>query len=264
MDKLYGEKTSGLEWGPFRASIASSRLIATGQFRELPDPIAKRSYEFSDYDSYGGATYSKTAAAMSTLQHAVGSEKFFAALHAYGMEMGFKHPTEADLVRILERELGQELDWFLGPALHETGAADLRVHDISCRLKRASRGVFGRGGHRKVADPEPEADAPYRCEVVVANLGAVPVPVDVEIVFADDHRVIKRWDDRGDGPRWHRFEVENPEPVSEVTIDPKNLVTLDDGGVNRSLRVEPASEAIDRASAHGQFWTQSAMQVLGL
>ncbi len=264
MDKLYGEETSGLEWGPFRSSIAASRLIATGQFRDLPDPIARRSYEFSDYDSYGGATYSKTAAAMYTLQNAVGSEKFFAALHAYGMEMGFKHPTEADLVRILERELGQELDWFLGPALHETGAADLRVHDISCRLKRASRGVFGRGGHRKVADPEPAPDAPYRCEVVVTNHGAVPVPVDVEIVFADGERVIKRWDDRGDGPRWHRFEVENPEPVSEVTIDPKRRVTLDDGGVNRSLRVEPANEAIDRASAHGQFWTQSAMQVLGL
>ncbi len=264
MDRLYGEETSGVDWGPFRGPMAASRLILAGQFRDLPDRIAQRSFEFGDFRSYGAGTYSKTAAAMSTLQHAVGSDKFFAALHAYGMEMGFKHPTEADLVRILERELGQDLDWFLGPALHEIGAADLRVRDISCRLKRPSRGVFGRGGHRKVVDAEPAPDAHYDCEVMVENLGTVPVPVDVEMVLGDGRRLIKRWDDRGGGPRWHRFEIEDREPVVEVVIDPRNRVTLDDGGINRSLRVEPESEAVDRAAAHGQFWTQTAMQVLGL
>ena len=264
MDRMYGEETSGVDWGPVRANMAASRLVTTGQFRDLPDAIAQRSFEFCDFRSYGGATYSKTAAAMSTLQHAVGSDKFFAALRAYGMEMGFKHPTEADLVRILERELGQDVEWFLGPALHRTGAADLRVRDISCRLKRASRGVFGRGGHRKVVDADPPPDAPYRCEVLVENLGTVPVPVDVQMTFDDGRSVVKRWDDRGQGPRWHRFEIEDPQPVVEVTIDPKDRVTLDDGGLQRSLRVRPESEAVDRAAAQAQFWTQSAMQVLGL
>jgi hypothetical protein len=178
--------------------------------------------------------------------------------------MGFKHPTEADLVRILERETGQKLDWFLGPALHGTGAADLRVRDISCRRKRASRGVFGHGAKRKVVDAEPEEGAPHRCDVLVENVGVVPVPVDVEIAFADGRRILKRWDDHGQGPRWHRFEIEDPQPVVEVVIDPKNRVNLDDGGIYRSLRVEPESEAVDQAAARAQFWTQSAMQVLGL
>jgi hypothetical protein len=264
MDKIYSEEASGIEWGPFRASMAETRLVSIAAFRELPDIIAEKSYEFADYLSYGGVTYSKTAAAMATLQHAVGDQKFLAALHAYGKEMGFKHPTEADLVRVLERETGQKLDWFLGPALHQTGAADLRVRDISCRKKRTSRGVFGRGAKRKVVDAEPEPDAPRRCEVLIENIGAVPVPVDVEIAFADGRRVMKHWDDHGQGPRWHRFEIEDAQPVVEVVIDPKKRVELDDGGIYRSMRAEPEDEAVDTAAAHAQFWTQSAMQVLGL
>jgi hypothetical protein len=264
MDRLFGSETSGVEWGPFRAPIEVTRLLSAPWFRDLPDVVAEPSYQFNDFRTYGGVTYGKTSAALSTLEHAVGSAKFLAAMRAYGHEMAFKHPTEADLVRVLERELGQDLDWFLHPALHETGAADLRVRDVSCRLKRAARGVFGRGGHRKVANPAPAPDAPYRCEVVVENLGTVPVPVEVELAFAGGRRVIQRWDDRGQGPRWHRFAVEDREPVVEVVIDPKNRVALDDGGIHRSLRVEPDMEAVDDAAARAQFWTQSAMQVLGL
>jgi hypothetical protein len=52
--------------------------------------------------------------------------------------------------------------------------------------------------------------------------------------------------------------------VVEVVIDPQKRVELDDGGIHRSLRVDPESEAVDTAAAHAQFWTQSAMQVLGL
>lgn len=264
MNKLYGRETSGIDWEPFRANIEGMRLVMGGEFRRLPDPIAQRSYDFCDFKSYGSATYSKTAAVMSTLEHAVGSKKFLAALRAYGKEMAFKHPTEADLVRILERELGQDVDWFLQPALHRLGAADLRVRDISCRLKRPARGVFGRGGHRKVVDADAPADAPYRCEVLVENLGTVPVPVDVEMVLDDGRKIVKRWEDRGQGRRWHRFEIEDPQPVVEVTIDPDNRVALDDGGLYRSLRVRPETEAIDRTAARAQFWTQTAMQVLGL
>jgi hypothetical protein len=264
MDRLYGAEVSLLEWGPFRAGIGPARAALSGPYREMPDPIAQRSFEFNDYRSYGRVTYSKTASAMATLEHAVGREKFLAALRAYGAEMAFKHPTEADLVRILEREIGQELDWFLQPALHSTGAADLRVRDISCRLKRASRGVFGRGGHRKVVDADPAPDAPYHCEILVANLGTVPVPVEVELVFDNGRRELKRWNDRGEGPRWHRFEVDDPEPVVEVVIDPRNLVSLDDGGLHRSLRARPETDAVDQAAAGGQFLTQTAMQVLGL
>jgi hypothetical protein len=115
-----------------------------------------------------------------------------------------------------------------------------------------------------VVDTPVAAEAPARCSVLVANVGRVPVPVDVEITFADGKSVRERWDDRGTGPRWHRFEVEHPTPVVEVVIDPDDNVLLDDGGLRRGLRVSPETDATARAAAHGQSWTQTAMQVLGL
>jgi hypothetical protein len=92
----------------------------------------------------------------------------------------------------------------------------------------------------------------------------VAVPVDVEITFAGGDKVRKRWDDRGRGPRWARFELENPEPIVEAVIDPDGLVPLDRSGVRRGLRVIRNADASARAATHGQFWTQTAMQLFGL
>ena len=86
----------------------------------------------------------------------------------------------------------------------------------------------------------------------------------LEITYADGQSIRKRWDDRGQGPRWHRFELDHPAPVVEVIIDPDNKVLLDDGGPRRGLRVAPETDAAAHAAAHGQSWTQTAMQVLGL
>src|SRR5690606_27783563 len=129
---------------------------------------------------------------------------------------------------------------------------------------REPAGVFGRGEERKVVKPKPAEGAGYRCRVLIENLGRVPVPVDVELALSDGRRLRRRWDDRGDGPRWHLIEIEDEREVVEVVIDPAGAVLLDDGGLHRSLRVEPRAGAVRRAAARGQFWTQTAMQVLGL
>jgi hypothetical protein len=265
MNAIYGEEAGLIDWNGLFAGFYDMHGASDGTYRELPDPIAQRSYQFVDSASYAGATYGKTASLMRTLENAVGSDKFRAALRGYAEAFAFRHPVEADLIAALEKGAGQELDWFLGPALHQPGsAARLEVRGITCRVAREPQGVFGRGAERRLVDTEPALDAPSRCAVVVENLGTVPVPVDVEITYADGQSIRKRWDDRGQGPRWHRFEVEHPTPVVEVIIDPDNKVLLDDGGPRRGLRVTPEADAAAHAAAHGQSWTQTAMQVLGL
>ena len=265
MNALYGEETGIIDWAGMYASYYAFGQAVTQAFSDVPDPIAQRSYQFVDFRGYGTATYYKTASLMRTLENVVGSERFLAALRAYAEKNAFAHPREADLVAALERELGSDLDWFIDPALrHAAASPDLRVRSIRCRTKREPQGVFGRGSGRKIVDTEPAEGAPQSCEVVVENIGRVPVPVDVEITFAGGEKVRKRWDDRGRGPRWARFELENPEPIVEAVIDPDGLVPLDRGGVRRGLRVIPSSDASARAATHGQFWTQTAMQLLGL
>ncbi|HKE17352.1 MAG TPA: M1 family metallopeptidase [Kofleriaceae bacterium] len=264
MDALYGENGT-IDWGGLWAGYYALNAQFGDEFRAVPDPIARRSYEFVDAPSYGTATYVITASAMRTLEKAVGSERFAAALRAYAEKHAFTHPTEADLRRVLEHELGQDLGWFWQPALHQPGAeADLRVRTVRCRVKHEPQGVFGRGGQRKLVDTEPPDSGPQRCEVVIENLGPVAVPVDVEITTADGTVVRKRWDDRGQGPRWSRFELEVADRVVQVVIDPDGLVPLVQGGARRGLRVVPEREPSARAATHGQFWMQTAMQVLGL
>jgi hypothetical protein len=265
MNAIYGEEASLIDWNGLFVSFFDMHGASDGPYRELPDPIAQRSYQFVDSASYAAVTYGKTASLMRTLENAVGSDKLLAALRGYAEEFAFRHPVEADLVAALEKGVGQDLDWFLGPALHLPGsAARLEVRSISCRVAREPQGVFGRGAERRLVDTAPALDAPSRCTVVVENLGTVAVPVDVEITYADGQSIRKRWDDRGQGPRWHRFELEHPTPVVEVIIDPDDKVLLDDGGPRRGLRVAPETDAAAHAAAHGQSWTQTAMQVLGL
>jgi hypothetical protein len=264
MRRLYGRDSSLIDRGPLHGGFAELRAAAARPWGRHPDPIATRSHAFADSRSYGAVTYSKTAAALETLEGVVGTERLISALGAYAREMAFGHPTEADLVRVLERELGEDLGWFLRPSLHDLGAADLRVRLIECDRAREPSGVFGRGVDRRLVRGEVPEDAGHRCQVAVENLGRVPVPVDVALTLADGRTLRRRWDDRGRGPRWHRFEIEETAPVVEVVIDPDARVLLDDGGLRRSLRVAPDRSASGRAAARGQFWTQSAMQVLGL
>jgi Peptidase family M1 domain len=265
MNALYGEQTSAIDWADLYSNYFALSWELAGGGQPIPDPIAQSSYRFVDIAAYVASNYSTPATIMRTLEKVVGSEKFLAALRAYAEKYAFTHPREADLRDTLERELGQDLDWFLQPALHQAGATpDLRVRTIRCRTKRPPRGVFGRGGERKLVEPEGPADAPQSCDVVVENLGQVPVPVDVAITFADGKSVRKRWDDRGRGPRWVRFELENSEPIVEVVIDPDGRVPFDRGGVRRGMRVTQEAEPSLRAAVQGQFWTQTLMQVLGL
>ncbi|HWM87417.1 MAG TPA: M1 family metallopeptidase [Kofleriaceae bacterium] len=265
MDALYGAEASILDRFGLYAGFFPLQSALDPSYAEIPEPTAQPSYRFVDDSSYGTATYGKTASMMRTLEKVVGSQRFLAALRGYAEKFAFGHPREADLLAALESGVGQDLDWFLGPALHSpASAADLRVRSIRCRVRREPQGVFGRGAERRLVDTDAPDDAPRACDVVVENLGRVPVPVDVELTFADGKVLRKRWDDRGEGPRWTRFEVEHTEPVVEAVIDPDGVVLLDDGGVRRGLRVVPESGPAAHAATNGQFWTQTAMQLVGL
>lgn len=263
LEELYGPGAAIVDHAGLRLGLLDALRIGA-PIGELPDPVATRSHRFADFASYAGATYAKTALALATLEHVHGTERFRGAMRAYAERFAFRHPTEADLVATLESELGAELDWFLEPALHALGAADLRVRSVDCARATPPAGVFGRGSERRLEEPEPDPSAPWRCEVTVANLGVVPVPVDVEIATADGHRERRRWDDRGDGPRWHRFSIERGSPVVEVVVDPDDRVLLNVSGPERSWRRDPDPGAARRAGVLGQAATQVLMQAVGL
>ena len=264
MARLYGERTSAVDWMGFSAEIFRIRRAVDGDPSRVPNPIATAAWAFADFDAYASATYGKTMLALRTLENVVGRERFQAAMQAYAHRWAFAHPTGDDLFATLRDELREDLAWFVGPAFHGVGAPELAVGEPSCHAIHPTRGVIGDGDARKTVTAQDAKDTgAWECSVVVTNTGSVPVPVDVEIRFGDGSSERMRWEDRT-GSHWQRFTVQRSAKITEVELDPDHRVMLGVEPLEWSYRVTPDNRAAWRAGARVGFWAQTMMSVLGL
>ncbi len=262
MTRMYGERASALSWMGWTGDAYHLRRALDERFDRVPSPIATAAYAFIDTDGYAAATYHKTSAALRTLEHVVGRDRFAAAMKTYAETWAFRHPTGADLLASLELSLGEDLRWFWTPAFYQPGGVDFAVRSVECVEAHEPRGVFGDGSSRKVVTGGDGKVGGWTCEVVVVNHGSVPVPVDVELRFADGSHQRDRWDAR-DGSRWHRFTMARSSPLVEVAIDPDGDVLLSGNLLDDHIRLTPDNRASWRASARIVFWTQGLMQAVG-
>jgi hypothetical protein len=265
MSRIYGEGGDAIDWADFSAELFRLRRALEGNQGDLPTPIATAAWAFADNDVYASVSYGKAMMALRTLENIVGPDVFQGAMGAYARAWQFKHPTGADLFAALSTGTGQDLSWFIGPAFHGVGAPELALRSATCLPTHPTRGVIGDGEARKVVT---EVEAPntgaYTCEVVIENTGTVPVPVDVDVVFADGTRQRLHWDGRS-GEHWHRFPpIERSSTIVEVEIDPEHLLLLGDDPIGLETRMQPDSRASWRAAARVGFWTQTMMSVVGL
>ncbi len=259
MMRMYGEKASAMSWMGWTGDAYHLRRALDQSFDRVPSAIATAAYAFVDFEGYAAATYHKTSAAMRTLEKVVGSDRFAAAMKHYAQTWAFKHPSGGDLVAALEASLGEDLRWFWAPAFFQPGGVDFTVRSAECQPVHEPRGVFGEGASRKLVSGGDGKRGGWRCDVVVANTGIVPVPVDVEMRFADGSHQRERWDAR-DGSRWHRFTLERSSPLVEVWVDPDGDVLLSSNPLDDHVRLTPDTRASWRASARVVFWTQGLMQ----
>ena len=262
MSAIYGPRASLLDWMGWQAEVgAMARAVQTGGL-SLPSPIATAAYAFVDNEAYGEATYLSTARALATIERAVGSQRFLAAMKTYARTYAFHHPTGRDLFATLSSELGQDLTWYFGPVFHDVGKLDLALRGARCRPAHAPRGVFGDGSARKtVTETEAPTTGNWSCEVVVQNTGAFHVPVDIELKFADGSTKQLRWDDRGSG-NWERFEIERSSKLVEVWLDPEGKIALD-SPIKHHYRLDGDGSGGLRAGAWFGWLTQTAMQIVG-
>ena len=270
MARLYGEKQSAVDWMGWQGEAFRLRKARGAALGDLPAPIATAAYAFSDLAAYGDATYDKTMHALRTLENVVGRDRFAQAMQAYAKDWAFKHPTGRDFFASLERGLGEELRWFVAPAFYGTGAVDFSVRSATCTPQHPPRGVFGEGAGRRTVSPDASRDTgTWSCEVIVVNTGQVPAPVDVEFRFKDGSHQRVRWNDPDgwdarDGSHWHKYVIARSSPLAEIEIDPDGKVLLRDHVTDDHVRLDGDNRAAWRAGARLSFWTQSAMQLVGL
>jgi len=162
----------------------------------------------------------------------------------------------------LGKSLGKDLSWYFGPVFQSVGGIKLSVRRADCAPAHPPRGLFGEGQARKnVTETEAPDSGTYACTIVIQNTGVIHVPVEIELTFADGSTQRLQWDDRGSGT-WKQFNVVRSTPLTDVTIDPENKVTLAEPTTHQ-VRIDPNKDASLRAAARISFWAQSLMQLVG-
>ena len=130
-------------------------FIKTG----LEEPLSTHSDHFSTNQAYGVGSYTKGAIFLMQLGYIIGEDKLFKGLRRYYNEWKFKHPNEYDFFRIMEKESGIELDWYIDYWIKTTHHID-----YSLETKKKDDG---------------------KISLSVNRIGKIPMPIEIEVLYED-------------------------------------------------------------------------------
>tara|TARA_B100000214_G_scaffold42635_1_gene26775 strand:- start:4272 stop:6089 length:1818 start_codon:yes stop_codon:yes gene_type:complete len=135
-------------------------FIKTG----LEEPLSTHSDHFSTNQAYGVGSYTKGAMFLMQLGYIIGEDILFKALKRYYNEWKFKHPDEYDFIRIMEKESGMELDWYIDYWIKTT-----HTIDYSLEIKEENENEI---------------------LVSVNRIGKMPMPIEIEVMYEDSSKKI--------------------------------------------------------------------------
>jgi len=130
-------------------------FIKTG----LEEPLSTHSDHFSTNQAYGVGSYTKGAIFLMQLGYIIGEDKLFTGLRRYYNEWKFKHPDEYDFLRVMEKESGIELDWYIDYWVKTTHHID---YSIETTMKDEGKVLLS-----------------------INRLGKMPMPIEIEILYED-------------------------------------------------------------------------------
>ena len=125
----------------------------------LEEPLSTHSDHFSTNQAYGVGSYTKGAMFLMQLGYIIGEDILFKALKRYYNEWKYKHPDEYDFIRIMEKESGIELDWYIDYWINTT-----HTIDYSLEIKEKNEN---------------------KISISVNKLGKIPMPIEIEVLYED-------------------------------------------------------------------------------
>ncbi|TDI29855.1 MAG: M1 family peptidase [Acidobacteria bacterium] len=237
------------------------------------DRIQRTAWEYLDRASYGLNSYDRPALVLATLERLLGEETMTRALRTYQQRYRYGHPTGREFEQVISEVAGRDLGWLLGPLLRGNEILDYAVTSVEARELPAAAGVFGLGDERRLrgqgnglpGQPPPapaegtsedQEAARYRNEIVVRRLGAVAVPVVVEIEFEDGTVIHENWDGIY---AWTRFVYEGTRRVRRATVDPKRVYAIDLNWSNNTRTALLSRRPVARWSLRFLLWMQNVL-----
>lgn len=141
---------------PLRGSYAGYyRLAASG----LEEPMSTHSDHYHTNSAYSSAAYSKGAVFLAQLGYVIGEEVRNQAMLRYFDTWKFRHPNVNDLIRIMEKESGMELDWYKEYFVNSTKKIDYGIKEVKANGENT--------------------------EITLERIGLMPMPVDLIVTYKD-------------------------------------------------------------------------------
>ena len=125
----------------------------------LEESLSTHSDHFSTNQAYGVGSYTKGAIFLMQLGYIIGEENLYSGLRRYYNEWKFKHPDEYDFLRIMEKEGGIELDWYIDYWIKTTHQID-----YSLELNEKDKN---------------------KISVSINRIGKMPMPIEIEVLYED-------------------------------------------------------------------------------
>lgn len=151
MDAIYGKRKS-IHGGSYKGYFS---LVKSGR----EEPMSTHSDHYHSNSAYGSAAYSKGAVFLEQMGYVIGAEVRDRAMLRYFNTWQFKHPNVNDMLRIMEKESGLELDWYKEYFVYSTKTIDYGVKAVN---------DMGEG-----------------TEIVLERIGLMPMPIDLVITYKD-------------------------------------------------------------------------------
>ena len=159
---------------------------------------------------YGFQTYSKTPLMLSMLGGIVGDAEVQRAMREYAKAWSFKHPSPWDFIFTMNKELGQDLNWFWYYWLWTTESVDSAIANVTTAGARTTVTVRQDG----------QMPSPVVLKVQLGGSGkAKPMP---NARMLDDNTALVTWpvDVWFHGARTFQAVMDFGRPITTVTFDP--------------------------------------------
>ncbi len=210
-----GSSQENVHGGSYRGYFG---LVKSG----VEEPMSTHSDHYHTNRAYGAAAYSKGAVFLEQMGYVIGAEVRDRAMLRYFETWKFKHPNVNDMVRIMEKESGMELDWYKEYFVNSTKTIDYGVKSVSSSGEKT--------------------------EIVLERIGLMPMPVDVVITYKDGTKdqlyfplVIMRGEKENEEGMPERILVEDWPwtNYSKTVVIDKNFSTI------QSVEIDPSNRMAD-------------------
>lgn len=141
---------------PFEGSYRSYYSLVESDKQEA---LTTHADHYETNRAYGTASYSMGLIFVNQLSYIVGQEVLMSSMRRYFAEWKYKHPTPNDFIRVVEKESGMELTWYLEQWIGSTNTIDYGIKWMQ------------------------EDDETNKTAVVLERTGKIPMPLDIHVKY---------------------------------------------------------------------------------